>query len=129
MCSASSASASRASREGTPPPSNGTLRLDTAPDLWASADIEHSPSLEFLLPKQVLILNPADADRLGLGPDELVRVGSNGHAVEAAVRIREAARRGTAYLLEGTAEDNPNALVNGGPVLVEVEKPPSGEEA
>jgi NADH-quinone oxidoreductase subunit G len=114
---------------GAPRPSNGTLRLDTAADLWASPETEHSPSLQFLRPKQVLILNPADADRLGLAPDEPVRVASNGDAVEAAVRIREAARQGTAYLLEGTAEDNANALVDGGPVLVEITKLPSGEKA
>jgi NADH-quinone oxidoreductase subunit G len=109
---------------GAPRPSDGSLRLDTAPDLWASWETERSPSLRFLRPRQELTLNPADADRLGISAGQPVRVASNGSAVHAVARLREAATRGTAYLIEGTAEQNANVLVDGRPVLVQVEAGP-----
>jgi hypothetical protein len=60
---------------------------------------------------------------------DAVRVGSNGHAVGAAVRVREAAKRGTAYLIEGTLEEGANLLTDGVPLLVEIEKGPSAAKA
>ena len=115
--------------QSAPRPGEGLLRLDTAPDLWASWETEHSPSLRFLRPSQELTLNPADANRFGLVAGQQVRVASNGSAVEAAVRIREAATRGIAYLIEGT-DEGANVLYAGEPVVVEVQpsggKPPDG---
>jgi NADH-quinone oxidoreductase subunit G len=113
---------------GAPRPADGLLRLDTTRDLWASWETDRSPSLHFLRPAQELILSPADAHRLGIATGESVRVASNGSAVHAAVRVREAATRGTCYLVEGTAEDNANLLYDGNAVVVQVEKGPSAAE-
>jgi anaerobic selenocysteine-containing dehydrogenase len=67
-----------------------------------------------------------DAERLGVASGEPVRVTSNGSAVDAAVRVRESAKRGTCYLTEATAENNPNLLTDGSPLLVNIaKKPPS----
>jgi NADH-quinone oxidoreductase subunit G len=109
--------------EGAPRPAEGSLRLETVPSLWASWETDRSPSLRFLRAKQELILNPADAERLGLDAGEQVRVVSNGAGVLAAARLREAAPRGTCYLIDGTAEDNAGVLVNGRVVLVRLEGP------
>ena len=110
---------------GAPPPHDGELRLATARDIWAAPEIEHSPSLEFLRPRQRLMLNPADADLLGIRRGDPVRVASNGTILETEASPREAVKRGTCHLIERTAEHNPNVLMNGGPVLVRVYKPSS----
>jgi NADH-quinone oxidoreductase subunit G len=105
-----------------PRPGDGELRLATRPDLWASRETDHAPSLEFLRPAQELVLNPADAERLGLTRGDVVRISSNGSAVEAAVAPRESVKEGTCHLTEGTAEQNANALSNGLPPVVKVER-------
>jgi NADH-quinone oxidoreductase subunit G len=103
-----------------PRPSDGELRLQTRRDLWASREVEQAPSLDFLRPRQELVLNPADAERLGLARGDLVRISSNGSAIEAAVAPRASVKEGTGLLTEGTAEQNANALVNGLPPVVKV---------
>ena len=50
-----------------------------------------------------------------------MRVGQNGTSSRARVAIKERVR-GVCFLLEGTAEENANALLNGGPVSVQIEK-------
>jgi NADH-quinone oxidoreductase subunit G len=105
-----------------PPPGEGELRLATRRDLWASWETDHAPSLHFLRPDQELILNPLDAERLGLARGDRVQVSSNGNAVEAEVAPRESVKRGTCLLTEGTVEQNANALPNGVPPLVEIQK-------
>jgi NADH-quinone oxidoreductase chain G len=118
--------------QAAPRPADGSLRLDTTPDLWASWETDRSPSLRFLRPAQELILSPVDAERLGVASGEPVQVASNGSAVQAAVRVRESAKRGTCYLIEGTAEENANLLTDGAPLLVNIPpaagKPAAGTE-
>jgi anaerobic selenocysteine-containing dehydrogenase len=101
------------------------LRLVAVPALWASWETERSPALDFLAARQELELHPNDAERLGVADGAEVEVASNGHALKAPVRLRQAARRRCAYLRLGTAENNANVLINGQPVLVEVRKAPS----
>ncbi len=61
-----------------------------------------------------------DADRLELAQGDEVEVRSNGTSLRARVMIRERARPGAGFLIEGTAEANANALPTG--ELVEVTK-------
>ena len=77
-------------------------------------------ALRFLAPTQTVELAPADADRLGLSDGDEVDVRSNGHAVDARVKLRERMRPGAAFLIEGTAENNANVL--DGAEMVEIEK-------
>jgi hypothetical protein len=49
-------------------------------------------------------------------------VAHNGTSVRATARLRARARPGSVFLLEGTSEDNANALANGKPTTVEVRK-------
>jgi NADH-quinone oxidoreductase subunit G len=104
----------------TPHPANGALRLAVAPNLWASWETDRAPALRFLRATQTLHLNPADAERIGVGEGEQVEVRSNGHVVHAEARLLSRAPAGTVTLLLGTAQENANVLVNGGPALVEV---------
>jgi NADH-quinone oxidoreductase subunit G len=86
------------------------LTLGTYRDLWAAEVTERSPALRFLSPKQTLELAPADAERLGVASGDGVEVRSNGARVGARVAVRERIRPGAGFLIEGTAEENANAL-------------------
>jgi NADH-quinone oxidoreductase subunit G len=98
------------------------LALGTYRDLWAGPITELNPPLKFLTPQQRLEISPADAERLRLRSGDKVRVGQNGAGVEAEVQIRERVSEGIVFLAEGLAEGNANALLNGGPVKVEITK-------
>jgi NADH-quinone oxidoreductase subunit G len=105
------------SEEGAP-----ALALGTYRDLWAGPITELNPPLKFLTPQQRLELSPSDAERLGVKSGDKVRVGQDGAGVEAAVQIRERVAEGVCFLAEGVSVGNANALLNGGPVRVEITK-------
>jgi NADH-quinone oxidoreductase subunit G len=116
-------------REGEPGESSptsrhsiGSLVLGTYRDLWVGPITELNPPLKFLQPQQRIELSPADAERLGLSNNDEVKVGENGSSVLARVQIRERIEEGVCFLIEGTAEDNANGLLNGSPVNVTIEK-------
>jgi NADH-quinone oxidoreductase subunit G len=108
------------------PPAPGTdadaLALGTYRDLWAGPITELNPPLRFLAPQQRVELSVSDADRLGLKSGDEVKVAQNGASIRARVAIRERVSEGACFLLEGTAESNANALLNGSPVSVTIEK-------
>jgi NADH-quinone oxidoreductase subunit G len=108
-----------ASAESTP---GAPLTLGTYKDLWAGPITELNPPLKFLTPHQRIEISPSDAQRLDLKNGEAVRVSQNGNAVEAAVLIKERIAPGTVFLAEGVTGANANALLNGGPVQVKIEK-------
>jgi NADH-quinone oxidoreductase subunit G len=116
----------RFSRPSRPPAAleavNGSLRLVGVPSLWASWETDRAPALQFLKASQELQLNPLDAQRLGVAGGDRVEVRSNGAVVRATVALREATRPNSAQLVLGTAEQNANALLNGKPALVEIER-------
>jgi NADH-quinone oxidoreductase subunit G len=99
-----------------------SLLLGTYCDLWAGPITELNPPLKFLTPHQRLEISPQDAQRLDLKNGEAVRVSQNGTTIVAAVLIKERVSPGTAFMAEGVAEANANALLNGGPVRVQIEK-------
>jgi hypothetical protein len=51
-----------------------------------------------------------------------VQVAQNGTSVLARVAIRERVEEGICFLIEGTAADNANGLLNGSPVSVTIKK-------
>jgi NADH-quinone oxidoreductase subunit G len=108
-------------REGEPS-DPGSLVLGTYRDLWAGPITELNPPLKFLQPQQRVELSLADAERLGLSNGDEVKVSENGSSVIAQVQIRERIEPGVCFLIEGTAEDNANGLLNGSPVAVTIEK-------
>jgi anaerobic selenocysteine-containing dehydrogenase len=81
-----------------------------------------NPPLRFLAPQQRLEISEADAEGLGLASGDKVKVGQNGSSVEASVVIKERVPAGVCFLAEAVAEGNANALLNGGPVRVEITK-------
>jgi NADH-quinone oxidoreductase subunit G len=111
-----------ATLQGAAMAKDGVLRLATAPSVWGTWVTEHSPSLRFMRPRQELELNPRDADALGLSTGDRARVGANGSALDATVRVRAAVTPGTALLTEGIAEDNATALADGTQRMVEVRR-------
>jgi NADH-quinone oxidoreductase subunit G len=113
-----------ASAEAGPvaPPAPGSLALGTYRDLWAGPITELNPPLKFLEPQQRVEMAPADAERLGLASGDEVSIAQNGSSISARVAIRERIAEGVCFLIEGTAESNANALLNGSPVAVEITK-------
>jgi len=112
------------SRSAGDEPAKGLL-LGTYRDLWAGPITELNAPLRFLQPRQRLELSPQDAERLGLKNGDAVRVSQSSSSVEAKTLIKERVPEGVCFLLEGTAEDNANALLNGSPVSVQIEKIPA----
>ena len=111
-------------RLGTPRLPGEGLRLGTVPSLWASRETDHAPVLRFLAPHQRAELSAEDARRLGIEPGDEIEVAQNGSSVRAVAALREALPPGSVFLIEGTSQDNANALTNGGGVpTVEVRKP------
>ncbi|HEX5374528.1 MAG TPA: molybdopterin dinucleotide binding domain-containing protein, partial [Solirubrobacterales bacterium] len=100
----------------------GALALATYRDLWAGPITELNPPLRFLQPQQRVELSVSDAEKLGLSAGEEVLVSQNGTSLRARVAIRERVPEGVCFLLEGVAEGNANALLNGAPVSVQIEK-------
>jgi NADH-quinone oxidoreductase subunit G len=96
----------------------GGVVLGTYRDLWAGEVTERNPALRFLAPRQTFELAPTDAERLGVAHGDDVDVRSNGTSVRARVAIRERIRPGAGFLIEGTAEQNANALTPGETVEV-----------
>jgi NADH-quinone oxidoreductase subunit G len=103
-------------------PGAGELALGSYRDLWAGPITELNPPLRFLAPTQQVELSPADAERMGLKTGDAVDVAQNGVSIRAQVRIKERVSEGVCFLIEGTAEDNANGLLNGGPVAVRISK-------
>jgi NADH-quinone oxidoreductase subunit G len=114
----SSAPGEEAEEDAIPGDRSNGIVVGTYRDLWAGEISERNPSLRFLKPKQTLEIAPTDAARLGIGQGEDVEVRSNGTSVRARAAIRERIRPGSAFLIEGTAEQNANALRAPGPVEV-----------
>jgi NADH-quinone oxidoreductase subunit G len=100
----------------------GSLALSTYRDLWAGPITELNPPLRFLAPQQRVELSLSDAERLGLKSGDEVTVSRNGASLRARVAIRERVPEGVCLLLEGVAEGNANALLNGAAVSVQIEK-------
>jgi NADH-quinone oxidoreductase subunit G len=105
-----------------PPQGDGTLLLGTYRDLWAGPVTELNPPLKFLTPHQRLEISPQDATRLDLKNGEAVRISQNGSSITAAVLIKERVSEGVVFMAEGLIDGNANALLNGGPVQVKIEK-------
>ncbi|MFL5898897.1 MAG: NADH-quinone oxidoreductase subunit NuoG [Solirubrobacterales bacterium] len=106
----------------TTPSNNGALLLGTYRDLWAGPITELNPPLKFLTPVQRVEISTADADRLSLRSGDKVRVSQNGNGVDAEVHVKERVSKGVVFMAEGVLDGNANALLNGGPVQVTVEK-------
>jgi NADH-quinone oxidoreductase subunit G len=106
--------------DAVPATSEGALRLGTFRSLWSSKEVDVSPSLRFLRPRQVVELSPVDAERLGIRDGDQVEVGSpvpageagwgNGTRVKGAVRLRAAVPGGSVFLAAGTHEQPANVL-------------------
>jgi NADH-quinone oxidoreductase subunit G len=103
-------------------PNDDSLTLGTYRDLWAGPITELNPPLKFLTPHQRVEISLADAERLNLKTGDAVRVSQNGSAINAQVQIKERVPKGVVFMAEGIADGNANALLNGGPVQVRIEK-------
>jgi len=98
---------------------NGSLRLGTFRSIWSAPEVDASPALKFLSPRQRAELGPEDAARLGIGHGDHVIVGAGGSAVHATAHLRAATPAGSIFLETGTPSDSASSLTS---ELVEVRK-------
>ncbi len=89
---------------------NGSLRLGTYRSIWASPEVEISPSLKFLASRQQLELSPEDAARLELANGATVEVAQNGTRLRTTVAVRTGVPVGTAFLADGIGSDSANVF-------------------
>jgi NADH-quinone oxidoreductase subunit G len=119
----------QSSLEGTPTPFSASegFRLGTYRDIWAGPVTELNPALAFLKPEQAVEMSVEDAEAAGVADGDRVEVSVGSDSVQAVVRIRGRMQGGVVFLIEGTAEGNANALLNGGGEPVEVRKVSAAE--
>jgi NADH-quinone oxidoreductase subunit G len=101
------------------PPTNGALRLGRYRPIWASPEVEISPSLQYTIAHQQAELSPEDAARLGIASGDTVEVSQNGTRLNAAAVVRSGVPEGTVFLATGIAQDSANALTE---PIVEISK-------
>ncbi len=102
-----------------PEATNGRLAFGTYRPLWASPEVEISPALQYLVPRQSVELSPADASLRGIADGEEVVVSQNGTRLTATAVIRSSIPDGAAFLADGIADGSANALTGR---LIEVVK-------
>ena len=105
-------------RAASADPGPGALTLGTYRDLWAGPITELNPPLKFLQPRQRVEISSIDAERLSLKSGDKVLVSG----IEAEVHVKERVPAGVVFMAEGLLDGNANALLNGGPVQVTIEK-------
>jgi NADH-quinone oxidoreductase subunit G len=103
-----------------PEATDGHLTLGTYRPLWASPEVEISPALQYLVPQQSIELSPQDASARGIANGQEVVVAQNGTRLAARAIIRSTVPTGSAFLADGIAEGNANALTGR---LIEVVAP------
>jgi NADH-quinone oxidoreductase subunit G len=101
-------------------PENGALRLGTYRPIWASPEVEISPSLQYTIAYQQAELSPEDAARLGIASGDTVEVSQNGTRLSARAAVRSGVPEGTVFLATGIASDSANAFTE---PTVEIRKP------
>jgi NADH-quinone oxidoreductase subunit G len=89
---------------------NGALRLGTYRPIWASPEVEISPSLQYTIARQQAELSPEDARRLKITSGDNLMVSQNGTTLEATAAVRSGVPEGTVFLATGIAAQSANAL-------------------
>ncbi len=100
-------------------PSNGRLHAGVYRSIWASPEVDVSPSLQFTVAEQLVELSPQDAAALGIEHGAPVQVAQNGTRLSGRAAIRTGVPAGTLFLAAGIARDSANALTDD---VVEVAK-------
>jgi NADH-quinone oxidoreductase subunit G len=100
----------------TPPDEDhdGALRLGTYRPIWASPEVEISPSLQYTIARQQAELSPEDARRLKISTGDTLTVSQNGTSIEATAAVRSGVPEGTVFLATGIKTDSANALTEAG---------------
>ena len=78
--------------------------------IWSGPEVEASPALHFLAPRQRVELAPADAAQLGVLHGQEVIVSDEHGQLRARVAVRDSAPIGTAFLERDLDSDGVNLL-------------------
>ncbi len=93
-----------------PPAAPEGLRVARAPSLWSGAEIEHSPSLEFLAGGAAVQLSVEDARELGIEEGDEVEVEADGLLVAATATIRTGVPGGAVFVSGASLSEGPAQL-------------------
>jgi NADH-quinone oxidoreductase subunit G len=88
----------------------GRLVLGSYRSIWSGPEVEASPALHFLAPRQRVELAPDDAAQLGVLHGQEVIVSDEHGQLRARVAVRDSAPRGTAFLERDLDSDGANLL-------------------
>ncbi|MGH2852387.1 MAG: molybdopterin-dependent oxidoreductase, partial [Solirubrobacteraceae bacterium] len=100
------------------------LRLGSYRSIWAAPEVEASPALRFLVPRQRAEISPADAARLGLRHgEEMLVVDADGTGVRAQIALRDAVPAGTVFLERGIASEGAQRLRGPSVEIVPIPEP------
>jgi NADH-quinone oxidoreductase subunit G len=95
---------------GPPRPTEEQLALGTYRSIWASPEVEISPSLQYQIAKQLVELSPQDAARYQIDDGEEIVIRQNGTLLHGTAHIRTGIPDGTAFLADGIAAESANRL-------------------
>jgi NADH-quinone oxidoreductase subunit G len=99
-----------ASETDRPRPTEEQLALGTYRSIWASPEVEISPSLQYQIAKQLVELSPQDAARYQIDDGEEIVIRQNGTLLNGTAHVRTGIPDGTAFLAEGIAAESANRL-------------------
>ncbi|MCU1370720.1 MAG: NADH-quinone oxidoreductase, partial [Ilumatobacteraceae bacterium] len=98
-----------------------SLRLVTYRKLFDLGTlVQAAPSLAGLAAGPAIAANPADLDRLGVGPDDRVKISSARGAITATITADAAIPVGTVAMAVGQGDPSPGALIDATSAVTEI---------
>ncbi|HEX5194718.1 MAG TPA: NADH-quinone oxidoreductase subunit NuoG [Solirubrobacteraceae bacterium] len=93
-----------------PRPTDEQLAIGTYRSIWAAPEVEISPTMQYLVARQLVELSPQDADRYAIADGEEIVVRQNGTLLNGTAHVRTGVPDGSAFLAAGIASDSANVL-------------------
>jgi NADH-quinone oxidoreductase subunit G len=97
-------------QNGRPRPTEEQLTLGTYRSIWAAPEVEISPSLQYLIAKQLVEISPQDAVRFQIDDGEEIVIRQNGTLLNGTAHVRTGIPEGSAFLADGIASESANRL-------------------
>ncbi len=91
-------------------PTEDQLAVGTYRSIWASPEVEISPSLQYQIATQLVEISPQDAERYQIDNGEEIVIRQNGTLLNGTAHVRTGIPEGAAFLAEGIAIESANRL-------------------
>ena len=110
MGNSARASGRKCDQNGRPRPTEEQLALGTYRSIWAAPEVEISPSLQYLIARQLVEISPPDALRYQIDDGEEIVIRQNGTLLTGTAHVRTGIPEGSAFLADGIATESANRL-------------------